>query len=241
MQRQIKLNKKVKRGFAIAIDGPVAAGKGTIAPLLAKKLGGFYLYTGAMYRCLALNSIREKLRPLDTGLLESCIDRMRISFSSGRVIENGQDVTERIKAEDIAMLSSLLSAIPEVRKKMVPLQRKIAQKEIAAGKIVVAEGRDTATRIFPESPFKIFLTATPLIRAKRRLAQIEQRGKTNVSLPEVLADINKRDKNDSERATDPLVKNPKKAGYFVLDNSNLTEEETVNLLIGEIKNKIKSL
>lgn len=234
-------NKNMKKGFVVAIDGPVAAGKGTIAPLLAKKLGGFYLYTGAMYRCLALYCIKRKIRTADSSLIEEATGKIDIDFVDNQVILNGENVTERIKQEDVAMLSSFVAAIPSVRLIMVKKQREIGEKYIREGKVVVAEGRDTATRIFPEALFKLFLTADPKIRADRRLKQIQARDSGVIISDQVLKDINKRDKQDSLRLIDPLPRSPRKLGYFILDNSNLTEEETVKLLYEKIRGKIKTL
>ncbi len=223
------------KGFAIAIDGPVAAGKGTMAPLLAKRLNGFYLYTGAMYRCLALLAIEKSLNLTDDNSLISLLSKVHIEFENDRIILNGRDVTNRIKEEDIASASSKVAIIPKVRLHMVSLQQQIAAKVISEGKIVIAEGRDTGTRVMPSARLKIFLTATPEVRAKRRLEQLKTRGK-NLSFEKVLSEVQNRDERDKEREMDPLVSNPKKYGYFVLDNSNLSEEETLNIIEKQVNN-----
>lgn len=227
----------MSKGFVIAIDGPVAAGKGTISPLLAKNLNGFYLYTGAMYRCLALLCIKRGINTKDENAVVNILSEFRINVSDNRVFLNGEDVTERIKEEDVAMASSKVAVIKKVREEMVSIQREIANKLIDEGKIVIAEGRDTATRVFPNAKLKIFLTATPEVRAKRRLLQIEERG-GKAEFENVLKDVKLRDEQDSDREIDPLVKTPQTFGYFVLNDSEMSEEETIKTIIKEVE-KIK--
>lgn len=224
-----------RTGFVIAIDGPTAAGKGTVAPLLAEKLGGFYLYTGAMYRCVALYCIENGISPKDTDLILLSLKKISIDLFDNRVLLNGQDVTERIQQENTAMVSSTISIIPDVRVEMVKRQQEIAQRYIEKGIVVVAEGRDTATRIFPDARLKVFLTASLQVRAKRRLAQIRKRGNKATTFEEVVRDIDLRDKQDSTRKTDPLVKNPKELGYFVLDSSELSQDQTIAAISSKIQ------
>lgn len=227
----------MSKGFVIAIDGPVAAGKGTVSPLLAKNLNGFYLYTGAMYRCLALLCIKRGIDTKDENTVVAILPEFRINVSDNKVFLNGEDVTERIKEEDVAMASSDVAVIKKVREEMVSIQREIANKLIDEGKIVIAEGRDTATRVFPNAKLKIFLTATPEVRTKRRLLQIEERGE-KAEFENVLKDVKLRDEQDSDREIDPLVKDPQAFGYFVLNDSEMSEEETIKTIIKEVK-KIK--
>lgn len=222
------------QGYAIAIDGPAAAGKGTIAPKLAEKLNGFYLYTGAMYRCLALLVIRNNLGISDYKSLIPLLSDKSIHFEDGQVILNGENVTEELKKENVAMMSSKVAEIREVRRQMIQLQQRIAQKEIEKGRIVIAEGRDTGTKVFPNAKLKIFLTATPRIRAERRLKQLQSQKEKSLSFEKVLIDVENRDNRDVNREVDPLVANPQDYGYFVLDNSNLTEEETVKAIVDRL-------
>lgn len=222
-------------GYAIAIDGPAAAGKGTIAPRLAKKLNGFYLYTGAMYRCLALLVIRGNADLKNEEALSSLLVQTKIEVLEDQVILNGEDVTDRLKKEDVAIMSSKVAAIPRVRAYMVGLQQRIAKKFMDEGKIVVAEGRDTGTRILPNAKLKIFLTAEPKIRAERRLKQLQDVNESNLSFEKILTEVKVRDIRDMNRKTDPLVSDPGKFGYFVLDNSNLTEDETLDILTKKVR------
>jgi len=227
----------MSKGFVIAIDGPVAAGKGTISPILAENLNGFYLYTGAMYRCLAFLCIKSGIDATDESAVVNILPEFKINVSDNKVFLNGEDVTERIKGEDVAMAASKVAVIKKVREEMVSIQQEIANKLIDEGKIVIAEGRDTATRVFPNAKLKIFLTATPEVRTKRRLLQIEKRGE-KAEFEYVLKDVKLRDEQDSEREIDPLVKNPQAFGYFVLNDSEMSEEETIRIIIKEVE-KIK--
>ena len=221
------------KGFAIAIDGPVAAGKGTIAPRLAKRLNGFYLYTGAMYRCLALVALRENIHLEDEKSLISLLPKVNIEFKDDKVYLNEEDVTERIKDVDVASGSSKVSVIAEVRKYMVKKQQQIAEEAMNEGKIVIAEGRDTGTIVFPDAKLKVFLTAKQKVRVKRRLNQLKDQGKTE-TFQKILVEVKERDKRDKQRETDPLVSSPLKFGYFILDNSSLTEEETLEEIIKKL-------
>lgn len=225
----------MKKGISIAIDGPVAAGKGTIAPLLAKRLEGFYLYTGAMYRCVALFCIDNRIDLNNEALVDSILPNLKIEFKDKKIFLNGKEVTEDLKREEISMGSSKIALYEQVRKKMVDMQKQIVNGMLKKGLSVVAEGRDTATRVIPDADIKIFLTAKPEIRAKRRFNQLLKMGSTE-TLDEVLDDVNKRDKQDMERKIDPLVLDPYDMGYEVLDNSLLTKEETLNWIVEKIKN-----
>lgn len=225
----------MSKGISIAIDGPVAAGKGTIAPLLAKKLNGFYLYTGAMYRAVALFCIRKGVDINNQGSVESILSKVHLDFKKSKIYLNGEDVTEEIKKERVALASSKVALYRAVRQKLVHYQKIISEKALSAGLNVVAEGRDTATKVLPSADLKIFLTAKPQIRAKRRLAQIEKRGEKE-SYEKILEDVVKRDNQDSKRKIDPLVANPENYGYIIVDNSSLSEKETVDLIFEHIKN-----
>lgn len=225
------------KGFIIAIDGPVAAGKGTIAPALAKTLHGFYLYTGATYRCLALYCLENAVAVTDEKAVIAVLPHVQIDLEEHKVMLNGKDVTERIKEVDVARAVFKVAAFPTVREKMVARQQEIANERIEEGKIIVIEGRDTATVVFPDASLKVFLTAETSVRAKRRLAQFESAGNKKLSLQQVVEDIQLRDKEDTERSADPLVMDPQNHGYFLVDNSYLSEEETVQIIIDELKRR----
>jgi cytidylate kinase len=223
----------MNKGIIIAIDGPVAAGKGTIAPALAEKLNGFYINSGAMYRCVALFCLENNINVENEEDVNSSLDKISIELTKTEILLNGKDVSEKIKKEDISMASSKVALYAKVRETLVIYQRKIADKALSQGISVVAEGRDTATKVFPNADFKIFLTAGVNIRAQRRLDQIKQRGGSE-DFEKVLNDIINRDTQDSDRKIDPLVKNPKEHGYIIIDNSNLNETETISSIIERI-------
>lgn len=242
------------KSFSIAIDGPVAAGKGTIAPKLAKKIGGFYLYTGGTYRSLALYALEQKVDIYNPREVIDLLGKARIELVEEKVFLNGKDITYRIKEQDVANAVSVISSYKDVREAMTKRQREIAEEimrekkgvvsevkeygySLKSGKAVVAEGRDTATVLFPDADFKLFLTAPSEVRAKRRMEQFREYGYTDVSYEQVLEQIKKRDLEDSERNVDPLVKDPEKYGYFILDNSELTEEQTIDVIIKELKKR----
>ena len=226
----------MKKGFIIAIDGPLASGKGTIAKKLAYVLGGIDLYTGAMYRCVALFCINSGVNLENISEVIAQLDKVTVGYNKSRIELNGMDVTEAIQESAIAEGASIVAVIPEVRKELVKRQQRIGNEAIKEGKVVVVEGRDIGTTVFPDAALKIYLTASVTIRAKRRLWQFEKQGE-HVSLEEVLEQIHLRDRRDMERATDPLASEPKKFGYFVLDNADLNEEQTVTAIVTELKRR----
>ena len=223
------------KGFIIAIDGPVASGKGTLALKLAQTLNGFYLHTGAMYRCIALMCIDKGLDLKNESQVESVLEDLDISLAGNKVILSGRDVTERIKEPGVASGASEIGVYPKIREVSVLRQQTIAKNEVSQGKIVVSEGRDTGTVVFPDAPFKLYLTAKPEVRAHRRMVQYG-----NLSEDDLIRELEKlktRDKRDIERETSPLPAEPEALGYFVLDNSDLKEEETMSKVIAELKKR----
>lgn len=215
----------MKKGLIIAIDGPAASGKSTTAQFLAEKLGYVYIDTGAMYRACALKAKKMGIDINDEESIRELLDDIDIRIenhnSKNRIFLDGEDVSEDIRADDISALASAISAIPAVRYKMVELQRKMGEK---GG--VILDGRDIGTFVFPTAEVKFFLTASPEIRAKRRWLELQQKG-INKDFSEVLADLVKRDNNDSQRALAPL----KKADDAIeVDTSNMTIEEQTDFL-----------
>lgn len=225
------------RRFAISIDGPVAAGKGTIASLLSEQLNGFYLYSGGMYRALALYCLRNSIDVNKERLVEKALLNITTDLLQNRVLLNGEDITERIKEKDVASSSSKLAIFSGVRAEMVRRQQEIAKIHLGENKIVVAEGRDAATRIIPDASFKVFLTAREEVRAQRRLDQFREQGDDKITFEKVLEQIRERDKRDLEREVDPLVREPEKFGYWILDNSDMTEKETIDAIIKELRKR----
>jgi len=224
----------MEKGLIIAIDGPAASGKSTTAQLLAKKLGYLYIDTGAMYRACALKAKKLGIDINDEESIRNLLDfidiRIENDNSKNRILLDGEDVSEDIRADDISSLASAISAIPAVRYKMVELQRKMGEKGS-----VILDGRDIGTFVFPDAEVKFFLTASPEIRAKRRWLELQQKG-IDKNFSEVLADLVKRDNNDSQRALAPL----KKAEDAIeIDTSNMTIEEQTETLYKIILSKLE--
>ncbi len=186
----------------IAIDGPAGAGKSTIAQITAEQLGYLYIDTGAMYRAAAVKVLAAGLSVQDVAGVSQFVSKLDIRFEtvSGekRIFVGDEDVTESIRSAEATRLSSPLSAIAGVRKRMVELQRKMAE---AGG--VVMEGRDIGTVVFPDAEVKIFLTASITERARRRTAQLRERG-TDADVDVIAEEIRERDLRDSSREHAPL-------------------------------------
>lgn len=225
----------IPHGFAIALDGPTAAGKGTVAAALAKRLNGFFMNTGGMYRAVALYCIEHGIETVNNEIgVARILSEVNIDIKDGGIILNGNDVTERIKAPDTSDGSSKVAVYREVRKALVRRQQEIGQRIIDHDQIVVAEGRDAATKIFPEAGLKVFLNASLGERARRRQLQYREKG-IEKGLLEIEAEISKRDDRDSNREIDPLqLKDPEKVGYWVVDDSNETPAETVERIFMEL-------
>lgn len=233
---EIESQRLVMTPLQIAIDGPVAAGKGDIAARLAKELHFTYVYTGAMYRMLALACIEKQISLKDTKRIQSLLKEITLdlvepdpdSSYAYKALLNGVDVSERITRQDTAMGASDVSLIPEVRLFMV-----FRQKELAHGQNVVMEGRDIGLRVLPEAQFKIYLTASLKERATRRWKQCKEKG-IEKTLDEVTEDTRVRDEQDMIRATDPLQKLP---DAWELDTTGMTQEAVIEHIKLELKSR----
>lgn len=220
--------------IAVAIDGPVGAGKSSIARTAAQRLGFIYCDTGALYRAVGLychrNGVDVKNAEDVAAQLGHIGLELRLVEGSQHVFLNGEDVSEEIRLPEISMAASAVSAIPEVRAALLGLQRDIAAKSSA-----IMDGRDIGTVVLPNAEVKIFLTAKPEVRAKRRYDELIAKGK-DVKFDDVLRELNERDYADSHRETAPL----KQAEDAVLaDTSELDFEQSVELVCGIIRNKTK--
>ena len=219
----------------IAIDGPVAAGKGDIALRLAKELGIVYIYTGAMYRALGLACMKRLVPMDDQKKVLKVLKSIHIDLQYSPVNEkpylvflDGEDVTHRIIKQDAASAASSVGVHAAVRKEMV-----VKQKHIAKGKSVVMEGRDIGLRVLPDAHIKIYLTASIEERAKRRLEQFRI-NKIEKSYDEVLSDTKKRDEQDMGRAADPLRK---LSDSWELDTTGMTQGQVVDVIKLELKKR----
>ena len=216
---------------SIAIDGPAGAGKSSIAKALSKRLGYIYIDTGAMYRAVALFFVENNVSDGTDSRIESLLDKLEISIKyedgAQKVILNGEDVTDKLRLEEIGKLASKFSAIGSVREKLVALQRKLAQKEN-----VVMDGRDIGTVVLPNADLKIYLSASSKVRAKRRYLELLEKGHTDLDINEIEDEIIKRDEADMNREISPL-KQADDAYY--LDSSDMTLEEVVSKILSMVK------
>lgn len=216
---------------SIAIDGPAGAGKSSIAKALSKRLGYIYIDTGAMYRAVALFFLENNVADGKDSRIESLLDKLEISIKyedgAQKVILNGEDVTGKLRLEEIGKLASKFSAIGIVREKLVALQRKLAQKEN-----VVMDGRDIGTVVLPNADLKIYLSASSKVRAKRRYLELLEKGQTDLDINDIEDEIIKRDEADMNREISPL-KQADDAYY--LDSSDMTLEEVVSKILSMVK------
>ncbi|MEN3042792.1 MAG: (d)CMP kinase [Fervidobacterium sp.] len=211
----------------IAIDGPAGSGKTTVAKLIAQKLNIDYLDTGAMYRIIGLYLHNLGVDPKESKLDEFLKDLI-IDYSNGTFYLNGKKIEEEIRTPEAGMYASMYAANPQVRKYLTKMQQ-----EICKNKSIVAEGRDIGTVVMPDATVKIFLVASPEIRAQRRYKELKEKG-IEVSYDELLTQIKKRDENDSTREIAPLIK---PHGAIEIDTSNLTIEQVVEKILQIVKER----
>ncbi len=212
--------------LVIAIDGPAGAGKSTVAQKLAARLGLTYVDSGATYRAAALRVLASGVSPDDEPAVAGAVAGADIRFLAdwphSRVLLDGQDVTAKIRTPEVTLAAAKVSRLPEVRKKLVSLQRTFAEE-----RGVVMEGRDIGTQVFPDSSLKIFLKADPEERARRRLKQEQEEGR-KATLEQTAYEIGRRDQLDAERRISPLVAAP---DACEIDATRLTADEVVERIL----------
>ena len=223
----------------VAIDGYSSCGKSTIAKQLAQYAGYRYIDTGAMYRAVALFAIRNKISDISNRQPEiiALLPQVHIDFAiqpdgSQHVTLNGEDVESQIRTLEVGNGASQIAVIPEVRRYLVAQQQQMGKQ----GGIVM-DGRDIGTVVFPKAELKLFLTASPEVRAERRYRELIEKGEQPV-MADVLADVNDRDYRDTHRAESPLRQ---AEDAVVVDNSQMTREEQMKVIIGIFDAKISSL
>ena len=216
---------------AVAIDGPAGAGKSTIARRLAKSMNYIYVDTGALYRTVALSVMQNGIDANDVATVTKHINGIKVDImykgDEQRVLLDGNDVSDLIRTPEVSMMASKTSAIPEVRAFLLGLQRKLASEHN-----VVMDGRDIATVVLPDAKVKIFLTASPEVRAKRRYDELIAKGE-DVKFEDVLADLIQRDEQDMNRAVAPLKPSEQSV---IVDTSDLDLEGAVNAMREVINN-----
>jgi cytidylate kinase len=213
----------------IAIDGPTASGKGTVASLVAEKLGFHYLDSGALYRLVALASQKQVVDVNNGSELGVLAQKLQISFKNGVILLNSEDVTEAIRTEAIGLRASAIAVHPEVRRALVSVQHGFRRPPG-----LVADGRDMASVIFPDAVLKVFLTATAVARAQRRYKQLIAKG-ISAKLADLLQDLQERDARDSSRGAAPLLV---AEGAQVLETSELSIDQAVETVIDWYQSKI---
>jgi len=227
----------MSKSFQIAIDGPVAAGKGTVSRLLAQKLGFLYVDTGAMYRATALLALRKEIDLADEDKVVALLEKSKLEMRNpippkeldGRlttVILDNEDVSWAIRTQKCGEGSSKVAVLPKLRRVLVQ-----KQQEIAANQNVVMEGRDITFRVLPNADLKIFLTANVQARAARRHAQYLTKG-VSISIEEAIQEIEERDARDTQRKTDPLQIMP---DAWVVDTSQLEIEAVVDMIADKVR------
>ncbi len=212
---------------SIAIDGPAGAGKSTLARAAAAQLAYVYVDTGAIYRCVGLYALRKGANPASADevialLPEIGIDLRHDESGLQRMSLCGEDVTEKIRTPEVSAAASAVSAIPEVRAFLLEMQRDLARRYD-----VIMDGRDIGTVVLPDADVKVFLTASPEARAKRRWLELREKG-IETTFEEVLSDMIQRDRNDSTRAAAPLRQ---AEDAVLLDTSNYTLGESIQAFL----------
>ena len=218
--------------FNIAIDGPAGAGKSTIARRAAGQLGFVYVDTGAMYRAMALYFLRKGINPADEEAVSRTCSEAEVSIryqdGAQQVLLNGEDVSGRIRTEEVGKTASVVSAYMPVREKLTELQ-----KELAARENVIMDGRDIGTCVLPQAPAKIYLTASVEVRALRRFRELTEKGEA-CDLEEIKKDIADRDWKDMHREHAPLKQ---AEDAVVVDSSNMTIDQVVEAILAVAKEK----
>ncbi len=212
----------------IAIDGPSASGKGTVAQIVAEKLGYHYLDSGALYRIVALAAFDEGIDWQEENDIAELVPQLKIEFEHGEVYLNNQNVSERIRTEIMGQGASQVAAHPLVRSALVNLQHSFRK---APG--LVADGRDMASVIFPDAKIKIFLTASAEVRAERRYKQLLSKGQ-EADYQKILKDLQDRDARDMQRIVSPLIPT---ADANLLETSQLNVEQAVDIVLTTVSAK----
>lgn len=225
--------------ITIAIDGYSSSGKSTMAKQLARKIGYVYVDSGAMYRATTLYALRHGMtdpeKGVDTEALIAALPLIKISFAiapdeSQHTLLNGEDVEKEIRGMQVSSWVSLVAVIPEVRRYLVALQQEYGKE-----KGIVMDGRDIGTTVFPDAEMKVFVNASPEVRARRRFIELQEKG-TPADYDDVLANIKERDHIDTTRKESPLRK---ATDAFELDNDHLSRDEQMDVLVNLFKEKTR--
>ena len=223
------MKKKIR---ALAIDGPAGAGKSTIAKAVSRELGWIYVDTGAMFRAVALFLLREGVKADDKEAVRRAVPsaEVTIRYENGeqQVLLNGENVSGMIRTEEVGNMASACSVYPEVRERLLELQRSLAEREP-----VVMDGRDIGTVVLPDAETKVFLTASVRVRAMRRYKELTEKGVV-CDLKEIEKDIEERDYRDTHRETAPLAR---AEDAVLVDSSDMTAREVTDRLLSLVREK----
>ena len=221
--------------FAVAIDGPAGAGKSSVAKAAAKELGFVYVDTGAIYRTIALHVLRQGVDPHDAPAVEALLPHIQVELAytpeGQKMLLNGEDVTGLIRTPEVSMATSACSAIPAVRAFLLERQRDMAREHD-----VIMDGRDIGTVVLPGADVKIFLTASPEDRARRRFDELRKRGQ-EADYDTVLRDIILRDEHDTRRSAAPLRQ---AEDALLVDTTGNSLDESLDVLLETIKERLKA-
>jgi cytidylate kinase len=212
----------------IAIDGPSGSGKGTIAALVAERLGWHLLDSGALYRIVAAVALARRIPLGDPDALAAMAGRLEIHFREGTVLVDGDDLTEEIRTEPVGQAASEVAALGAVRTAILAAQRAMRRPPG-----LVADGRDMGTVVFPDAELKIYLDASARVRAERRYNQLKNKG-LSVNFRALLANLEERDARDKERAVSPLVPAP---DALIIDSTDLGIEAVLERVLAEVRNR----
>lgn len=215
--------------FVITIDGPTASGKGTIAQIVANRLGFHYLDSGALYRLVAFSVLQQEVALDDEKTIATIAKTLPCQFKEGEIFLKNENVTDKIREEKVGLTASKVATLPSVRQALLDLQKSFKREPG-----LVTDGRDMGTAIFPEATLKIFLTASVEIRAQRRYKQLIEKG-FSAKLDDLRLDLSERDRRDTERTISPLAP---ASDAMTLDTTQLTIEEVVSQVLLWFKAKV---
>lgn len=215
----------------IAVDGPTASGKGTVAEQVARRLGFHYLDSGALYRLVALQALRQKWPLDDPGWLAAAEWTLDCEFQGGRIWLDGADVTDALRQEDVGMAASQVAAVPAIRARLLARQRAFRRPPG-----LVADGRDMGSVVFPEAALKVFLTAAVDTRAQRRHKQLMEKG-MYAKMTDVVEELRRRDERDSHRPVAPLKHYP---DALFLDTTGISVDEAVRRILAAWEKRVES-
>lgn len=213
----------------LTIDGPSGSGKGTVSRLIAQRLGWHYLDSGSIYRSLAIAVLKKSVKLDDIGEISRIGQTMQLVFDGADPLSvqlDGEDITDQLGLESTAAAASIIAAYPEVRQTLLKKQQDYQQ---TPG--LVADGRDMGTVVFPDAPYKVYLTASPMERAERRYKQLKEKG-VDANLVSLTTELEERDRRDKGRSTAPLSK---ASGALFIDSSDMTIDEVIQEILRLLK------